>query len=181
MRRVSYALALFATTTSFALPAAESSGPMSEAYWNLWNPDVQRKIDRDIESNRKAEAVLHLKDVSEGTEVRVEQRSHDFLFGAHIFNFDQLGKDEYNRRYKELYGTLFNSATIAFYWKKFEMEAGNPRFDAEERDTAEYWNTVEEPKKEPHWRRPASDPVVDFCQRKGIRLHGHPIIWGNRK
>jgi len=107
--------------------------------------------------------------------------SHDFIFGAHIFNFDQLGKDEYNRRYKELYGTLFNSATIAFYWKKFEMEPGKPRFKAEERDTAAYWNRVKEPKKEPHWRRPASDPVVAFCESKGIRLHGHTIIWGNRK
>jgi endo-1,4-beta-xylanase len=181
MRTVPFVLAVFAGMTSFALHAAEPSGTMSEAYWKLWNPDVQRKIDRDIESNRKADAVLHLKGVPEGTEVRVEQTSHDFLFGAHIFNFDQLGKDEYNRRYKELYGTLFNSATIAFYWKKFEMEAGNPRFDAEERDTAEYWNTVKEPKKEPHWRRPASDPVVDFCERQGIRLHGHTIIWGNRK
>ena len=27
---------------------------MSEGYWNRWNPDVQAKIDRDIEANRKA-------------------------------------------------------------------------------------------------------------------------------
>ena len=34
---------------------------------------------------------------------------------------------------------------------------------------------------QPHWRRPAADQVVEFCESKGIRLHGHTIIWGNRE
>lgn len=154
---------------------------MSEAYWKLWNPDVQARIDRDIEQNRKADAVVNLKNVRPGTEVKVEQISHDFIFGAHIFNYNQLGKTEYNNKYKELFGTLFNSATIAFYWKKFEMQPNRPRFKEEYWDTERYWNQVEEPKEEPHWRRPASDPVVEFCESKGIRLHGHNIIWNNTK
>jgi endo-1,4-beta-xylanase len=163
------------------LQGAEPKGVMSDAYWKIWNPAEQAKIDQDIDANRKADAVLNLKGVPAGTEIKVEQISHDFIFGAHIFNFNQLGKDEYNSKYKEMYGTLFNSATIAFYWKKFELEAGKPRFKAEYRDTAEYWNKCKEPKKETHWRRPASDPVVAFCESKGIRLHGHTICWGNRK
>jgi endo-1,4-beta-xylanase len=153
------------------LQGAEPKGVMSDAYWKIWNPAEQAKIDQDIDANRKADAVLNLKGVPAGTEIKVEQISHDFIFGAHIFNFNQLGKDEYNSKYKEMYGTLFNSATIAFYWKKFELEAGKPRFKAEYRDTAEYWNKCKEPKKETHWRRPASDPVVAFCESKGIRLH----------
>jgi len=167
--------------TGLMLHGAEPKDVMSEAYWKIWNPAEQQKIDQEIDANRKADAVLKLTDVPEGTEVKVEQISHDFIFGAHIFNFDQLGKDEYNRKYKELYGTLFNSATIAFYWKKFELEPGKPRFKGEYRDTAEYWNKCKEPKKETHWRRPATDPVVAFCESKGIRLHGHTIAWGNRK
>lgn len=154
---------------------------MSEAYWKLWNPDVQAKIDRDIDQNRKADAVLQLKNLSKGSDVKVEQLSHDFIFGAHIFNFNQLGTKERNQKYKDLYGTLFNSATIAFYWKKFEMQLNRPRFREEYWDTEEYWNGVKEPKEEPHWRRPSSDQVVAFCESKGIRLHGHTIIWGNRK
>ena len=154
---------------------------MSEGYWKLWNPEVQARIDAEIEQNRKADAVLALEDVPEGTEVRVEQLDHAFIFGAHIFNFDQLGTDERNRRYQDLFGTIFNSATIAFYWKQFEMEEGQPRFRGEYRDTAEYWNTVAEPKLEPHWRRPATDPVVEFCERKGIRRHGHTLVWGNAR
>jgi GH35 family endo-1,4-beta-xylanase len=160
---------------------AGQDGVMSDAYWANWNPEAQARIDRDIDQNRKADAVLKLAGVPSGTEVAVEQVSHDFIFGAHIFNFHQLGAPERNRKYEELYGTLFNSATIAFYWKKFEMEPGKPRFKAEERDTEAYWNKVAEPKSEPHWRRPASDPVVAFCESKGIRLHGHTMTWGNRK
>lgn len=153
---------------------------MSDAYWAIWNPKVQAKIDADIDANRKADAELYL-DIPAGTEVRIEQVSHDFIFGAHIFNFNQLGTHERNERYKELYGTLFNSATIAFYWKTFETEEGRPRFREEYRDTEEWWNNCKEPKYQPHWRRPATDPVVEFCESKGIRLHGHTLIWGNRK
>ena len=152
---------------------------MSEGYRNLWNADVQAKISRDIEKNRKADASILLPGVPEGTEVSVEQTSHSFIFGAHIFNFNQLGTDERNRKYKELYGTLFNSATIAFYWNPLEPEEGKCRFEGEYRDSAEFWNQCPEPKKQGHWRRPATDPVVDFCESRGIRLHGHTLTWGN--
>lgn len=164
-----------------ALLAQGQNAAMSEAYWKIWNTDEQARIDRDIEQNRKADGAFKLDGLAAGTEVKVEQVSHAFYFGAHIFNFKQLGTAERNRKYEELYGTLFNSATIAFYWKKFELEPGKPRFAAEERDTEAYWNKAADPKNEVHWRRPASDPVVAFCESKGIRLHGHTIVWGNRK
>ena len=160
---------------------ARISNVMSEAYWKLWNSEVQTKIDNDIEKYRKADAILSLKGLPAGTAIKVEQISHDFIFGAHIFNFNQLGTTERNQKYKDLYGTLFNSATIAFYWKKFEMQPNRPRFKEEYWDTEAYWNGVEKPKEEPHWRRPSSDQVVAFCKSKGIRLHGHTMIWGNRK
>jgi len=154
---------------------------MKKGYWNLWNSDVQAQIDENIEANRKADANWKIAGLKAGTPVKVEQVGHDFIFGAHIFNYDQLGTDERNEKYKDLYGTLFNSATIAFYWKTLEPVEGSPRFEPEFRDTAEFWNTVKEPKMQPHWRRPATDPVVDFCEKKGIRLHGHPLVWGNYK
>ena len=149
---------------------------MSEAYWKLWNPEVQARIDRDIEKYRKADAVLKLEGLVAGTLVKVEQTSHDFIFGANMFNFNQLGTSELNQKYKELFGVLFNSATIPFYWKKFEMQPNRLRFHEEYWDTEEYWNAVEAPKHEPYWRRPASDPIVEFCESKSIRTHGHPMI-----
>jgi len=154
---------------------------MAPAYWERWNDDVQAKIDRDIEAHRKAEGRFRIDGVPAGADVKVEQIKSEFVFGAHIFNFDQLGSDERNAKYKALYGEggLFNSATIAFYWKTLELEEGKPRFRAEYRDTAEFWNKCPNPKEQPHWRRPAVDPVVDFCTRKGIRRHGHTLVWGS--
>jgi GH35 family endo-1,4-beta-xylanase len=160
---------------------AQQDNVMSEAYWKIWNRDVQEKIDRDIDLYRKANAVVTFDNIPSDTEVKIEQVSHDFIFGAHIFNFNQLGTYERNRKYRELYGSLFNSATISFYWKKFEMQPNRLRFREEYWDTEEYWNQAKEPKNEPHWRRPASDPVVEFCESKGIRMHGHNIIWGNTR
>ncbi len=157
------------------------SNVMSEAYWTFWNPEVQKKIDADIEANRKADAVFKVPGMKGGTDVKVEQLTHDFVFGAHIFNFDQLGNDELNSKYKDLFGTFLNGATIAFYWKTFEMEEGKPRFKGEYRDTAEFWNKCPNPKEQPHWRRPATDPVVEFCESKGIRMHGHVLCWGSFK
>ena len=177
-------LIVFLLSTNLSLSLAQEKNMdrdiMSEAYWKLWNPGVQAKIDSDIEKYRKANAILKLDGLPEGTAIKVEQISHDFIFGANIFNFNQLGTSELNRKYKELFGTLFNAATIPFYWKKFEMQPNRPRFREEYWDTEQYWNQVKEPKLEPHWRRPATDPIVDYCESKGIRIHGHPLIWGIR-
>ena len=81
-----FAAAVCLTSVSFSADAV-----MSEAYWKIWNPEVQAKIDADIEAHRKADAAWTLQ-VKDGTEVKVEQVSHAFIFGAHIFNFNQLGK-----------------------------------------------------------------------------------------
>ncbi len=154
---------------------------MSSKYWEYWNADVQREIDERIEKYRKADREFELKNVQPGSTIKIEQVSSEFMFGAHIFNFDQLGSDELNAKYKELYGTLFNQATVAFYWKTLEPTQGEPRFEQKYEDTAEFWNNVAEPKKQPHWRRPAPDPVVEFCQSKGLQTTGHTLIWGNRQ
>lgn len=151
---------------------------MSDAYWKIWNDDVQRKIDADIEKYRKADAEVEIA-APDGAEVAVEQISHAFFFGAHIFNFNQLGKKEWNDRYKALYGTLFNSATVAFYWRTLETYPYANRFEERYEDTENFWNSCPQPKDQAHWRRPAPDPVISFLRTRGVRIHGHPIVWGN--
>ena len=151
---------------------------MSDAYWQIWNDAVQAKIDADIEKYRKADATVEVA-APDGTEVKVEQVGHAFFFGAHIFNFNQLGKREWNDRYKELYGTLFNSATVAFYWRTLEVYPYAPRFEERYEDTENFWNSCPQPKEQPHWRRPPPDPVISFLKTRGCRIHGHPLVWGN--
>ena len=178
-----------ATTAALALALTAQAefkidrAAMSEKYWNIWNDEVQAKIDADIEKYRKADATVEVA-APDGAEVKVEQVGHAFYFGAHIFNFNQLGKKEWNDRYKELYGTLFNSATVAFYWRTLEQYPYAPRFEERYEDTEEYWNREYErdPKAgayKPHWRRPAPDPVISFLKTRRVRIHGHPLVWGN--
>lgn len=160
--------------------AEDTEGIMSEAYWAMWNPEEQKRIDEDIEKYRKADAVLRLGKVRKGTSVKVEQMDHGFYFGAQAFNFNQLQSREYNRKYKEVFGTLFNRATVPFYWKHFEMQPGKPRFSTEYRDTEEYWTRQENPMEQPHWRRPSTDQIVEYCESRGVAIHGHTIIWGTK-
>ena len=151
---------------------------MSEEYWKIWNDDAQAKIDADIEKYRKADATVEI-EAPDGAEVSIEQKTHAFFFGAHIFNFNQLGKKEWNDRYKELYGTLFNSATVAFYWRTLELYPHAPRFEERYEDTENFWNSCPQPKDQAHWRRPAPDPVISFLRHRGVHIHGHPLVWGN--
>lgn len=171
---------MFLSTTGWCQSITETN-VMSDAYWALWNEDVQKKIDQDIDRFRKADATVYLPGTDANTIINVEQISHDFIFGANIFNFNQLGTSERNKRYKDLFGSLFNSGTVAFYWGPFEQQPNRPRFREEFWDTEEFWNGIDNPKSQPHWRRPASDPVVEFLEDNDIRIHGHPMVWGSRR
>lgn len=189
MKRVFAFVALAIATVSSAMAQQsfprsakdDTSGFMSQAYWAIWNEEEQARIDSDIERYRKADGEVTLENIAKNSVVKIEQLSHDFKFGAHLFNYNQLGKSEYNDRYKELYGTLFNSGTIPFYWRKFETEPGRVRFATEYWDTEEFWNNCPDPYDQPHWRRPSTDQLVEFCKEKGIRAHGHVLVWGNRR
>ena len=155
-------------------------GAMSPEYWKIWTQEVKAKQNADIDKYRKADFAEKI-GAPAGAEVKVEQTSHAFFFGAHIFNFGQLGKKEWNDRYKELYGTLFNSATVAFYWRTLEKYPYAPRFAEQYEDTENFWNNCPQPKEQDHWRRPAVDPVIDFLKARGCRIHGHPLVWGNNE
>jgi GH35 family endo-1,4-beta-xylanase len=170
-------LAVVASGISLYADFVVDKSVMSNKYWEVWNDGVIAKLNADIEKYRKADASWEV-DVSDGTEVMVEQTKHAFFFGAQIFNYNQLGKKEYNDRYKELFGTLFNSATVSFYWKAHEVYPYAPRFEEKYVDTEEFWEKCKDPKKRAEWRRPATDAVIDFLSSRGVRIHGHPMIWG---
>jgi len=173
------------------VPTGCDPSVMSAAYWQIWNAAEQAKIDADIERNRKADYDVKVGGegeggaVPDGTVVTVEQIAHDFRFGAHIFNFNQLGKTEYNDAYKASYGQggLFNQATVSFYWIDHEPVPGKFRFDGDYDDTERYWNglTRDEAMRERYWRRPASAPVIDYLKARDVAVHGHILVWGNAK
>lgn len=165
---IAAALAIMvAFPTLWAADAPGASGAAtSEAYGKRWNPAEQARIDADIRANRMAEAVLRLASVKPGTDVAVEQLSHEFLFGANCFLFGDLKDPEKDKRYVETFGTLLNAVTIPFYWRTLEPERGKPRYTAD--SPYEY-------------RRPPTDPVVAYMQSRGVNINGHAIIYGMRR
>ena len=184
MKRPVLAIGLTAVILSASAAFEVDKSAMSDKYWAIWNDAEQAKIDADIEANRKADAVVGVA-AADGTEVTVEQLDHEFRFGAHIFNFNQLGKTEYNDAYKASYGRggIFNQATVAFYWKAYEPVLGRLRSGGDYEDTERFWNSLtrDEAMEHPFWRRPAAGPVVDFLKAKDVRIHGHILIWGLAK
>lgn len=161
MKNVILLIGLFFST--FCLQAQDHKDVMSEAYWEIWNPDVQASIDKNIEQYRKGDAVLK---IPSGTTVKIEQLSHSFIFGGNIFLFGQLETTQQNKQYENTFGALFNSATLPFYWKTLEPEQGKPRYTA----GSSYI-----------FRRPPVDPILEFCESNKITAKGHAIIYGMRR
>ena len=166
--------------SSFELLRADAAD-IPESYRALWNDRVNAGIDERIEKYRKADAVVD--GIPAGVEVKIEQLTHAFQFGSHIFNFDQLGRDDWNAQYRATFTNLWNAATVAFYWDKMEVKEGEIRYAAGPRDSVEFWKSVkdlsakEKWEKFPEYRRPAPDLVLDFLDEHGISTHGHPMIY----
>lgn len=140
---------------------------ISSAYRALWSdPEIQARIETDIERVRKSSGCVRVQDHEghpvPGTLVTCEQTSSAFHFGANIFMLDGYTSPELNARYEAVYTGLFNAATIPFYWKGIEPQRGQRRYAA---DSA------------PLIRRPPPDRVITFCEQHNLRMHGHPLVW----
>ncbi|WP_256009045.1 endo-1,4-beta-xylanase [Desertivirga xinjiangensis] len=131
---------------------------------SLWSdPSIEQRIQNGIEKNRKGDFRLHIPGKGKKN-VEIRQISHDFDFGANGFMVKEFDTEERNERYEKVFSSLFNVATVPFYWKTTEPEQGKLRFDASS------------PKK---YRRPAPDLVLEFCRKYGISPKGHPLVWSN--
>ncbi|BDZ45727.1 endo-1,4-beta-xylanase [Naasia aerilata] len=103
------------------------------------------------------------------TEVVVEQRRHAFAFGNIGFDFLPLANGETGldpaevetfggaaveqlEHLADLWLDVFNTATLPFYWGRFEPRRGQP-------DTERFLRTAE-------WFR-----------ERGVALKGHPLVW----
>ena len=161
-------LAVVATWAPLIAVSAPAGAELPDNYLKRWNdPAVQKRIEEGIERNRKSDVLLQIvkpdgRPVA-GADVKVTQRSHEFLFGCNIFVLGQMkDKDE---AYEDAFLKLFNFATAAFYWDDLEPGPGKPRF-------AEGSPYI--------WRRPPPDRVAVFGKKHGLTLKGHPLVWHNR-
>lgn len=127
---------------------------------------LRRKIDEGIESNRKGDGTLIVTDAKgkplSDIEVKIEQISHEFRFGANLFMLDELETTEKNDTYKARFAALFNMATLPFYWDALEPVEGAPRYA---KDSARIY------------RRPSPDLCIEFCEKHGIEPREHALAY----
>ena len=123
---------------------------------------VDERIEAGIEQYRKGYATLRFvdKDGNPVKNVRIkgELKKHAFHFGANLFMLEELETTEKNEQYKTYFKSLFNMATLPFYWCDLEPEEGKPRY------------AKDSPK---IYRRPAPDLCVEWCRENGIRPKAH--------
>ena len=139
-------------------PSAGALAPMLAARGELDAMAARRESElvaataAAIERHRKSDALIRVVDGAgrpvAGAQVAVQQTAHEFLFGCNLFEFKT------GDAYRQRFAALFNYATIAFYWRWYEWERGQPKYA----DT---------------------DEVVAWCQTHHIRMKGHPLLWGD--
>ena len=130
------------------------------------NDYVEEKVSHGIETYRKGDGKIHIIDTNgnpvAGAKIKLNQKSHEFRFGANIFMLDELETPEKNDIYKKHFAEVFNMATLPFYWDALEPERGKPRY------------AKDSPKV---YRRPAPDLCIEFCKEHGIEPREHALAY----
>ena len=93
-----------------------------------------------------------------GQQVRIDQVSHQFLFGCGAFDAVALKKtgDEAQRAFlqerMEKWLALFNYGTLPFYWGRYEPEEGKTAY-------------------------PETMAAAEWLRDRGVKVKGHPLCW----
>ena len=127
---------------------------------------VEKRVAEGIETYRKGNG--RIKDVDKdgkpivNAKLKLNQKSHEFRFGANLFMLDEMESAEKNEKYKKYFSDVFNMATLPFYWNTLEPERGKPRY------------AKDSPKV---YRRPAPDLCMEFCEEHGIEPREHGLAY----
>ena len=128
--------------------------------------ELQETVQSGIEKHRKGDLAIRVTDACgkpvAGASVRLTQVSHAFRFGANLFMLDELETAEKNQIYKDRFASLFNMATLPFYWDSLEPEEGKPRYA---KDSVRVY------------RRPSPDLCIEFCKAHGIEPREHALAY----
>ena len=129
---------------------------------------LNKKINRDIEENRKGQFVLNFRDKNGqalvDAHVKIRQKKHAFKFGCGTFYLDQFEDEKRRTLYRERFKELFNYAVVPFYWDTLEPEQGKPRFATDSPFIS---------------RRPPVDTIMQFCKDNDIRAKGHCLVYNS--
>lgn len=120
---------------------------------------LMKQAEENIEKYRKGDVQITLLDkngeIIKNASVKVEQMTHDFLFGCIIFDLIRNENTYRTDLFKERFKEIFNFAIFPFYWPGYESRQGMPAWE----------NMV---------------PVIEWCRANGITTKGHPLVWACR-
>lgn len=127
---------------------------------------VEKRVAEGIETYRKGDGRIKVVDKDGkpivNAKLKLNQKSHEFRFGANLFMLDEMESAEKNEKYKKYFSDVFNMATLPFYWNTLEPERGKPRY------------AKDSPKV---YRRPAPDLCMEFCEEHGIEPREHGLAY----
>jgi endo-1,4-beta-xylanase len=86
--------------------------------------------------------------------IEIRQLRHAFLWGGNLFGWAKPGDPETEAAYRTRFASLFNFATLDFYWSNYEPEPGQPRIAR-------------------------TESTLEWCQNHGMTCKGHPLVWAN--
>lgn len=127
---------------------------------------MEEKVSAGIEQYRKGYANVTVIDSNgnpiPNAKIKVNQKSHEFKFGANLFMLEEFETEEKNTLYKKHFSETFNMATLPFYWNATEPEKGKLRYDKDS---------------EKLYRRPAIDLCMEFCKEHNIEPREHGLAY----
>lgn len=128
--------------------------------------EIDKRISTGIEANRKGNCKIKFVDKNgnpiANKKVKINQKSHDFKYGANIFLLDEFDDEALNLEYRRMFKEYFNLATIPFYWNTLEPEENNPRYAIGSKKI---------------YRRPAPDLCLQYCEESGIEGKLHCLVY----
>ena len=140
-----------------------------ELYMKAYNEhkdEVDARIAAGIEKNRKGWCKVRLTDENgkplSGKKIKVNQKKHDFKYGANIFMLDEFKDEADNVEYRRFFKEYFNLATVPFYWGNLEPVEGKPRYAKDS---------------EKIYRRPAPELCMEYCEENGIDAKLHCLVY----
>ena len=126
----------------------------------------EERVNSGIELYRKGYGKIKVVDKDgnpvKNVKIKINQKSHEFKFGANLFMLDELETPEKNEVYKKSFADVFNMATLPFYWNSTEPERGKTRYGK---------NSTE------LYRRPPIDRCIEFCEENGIEPREHALAY----
>ncbi len=128
--------------------------------------EIEERLNYGIENYRKGNFCVLVTDKDgnpvKNAKIKLDQKTHEFKYGANIFMLDELETAEKNEAYKKYFADAFNMATLGFYWCDLEPEQGKTRY---EKDSPKIY------------RRPPIDLCIEFCEKHGIEPREHALAY----